>query len=531
MLLRILKRTIFIVSILLLHNSIILAQYGRVSVESANELFSKNDYQRSLEEYMLLLQDDTLNPFFKYRIGVCYLNLNVDRSQALPYLRDASFSDQSEPEVFFYYGVAYFHDHDFDAATDIFEHYIKNLRKQKLIPQAQRFLEMCGNARLLINQPINVKFVNLGRTINTEFADYNAFASQDDNLLVFSSNRTDGFNEIYTSKRRKFFAGWEKARQETRLNLLYDGLVAGISRDANFLFVHTTEFSSVRDIDISKRDNNAYGELDYIGNNINTYDREEGATITNEGDTLYFASDMPGGFGGLDLYMAIRLPNGQWALPKNLGAQINTQYDENYPIITDSLLFCSKGHNSMGGYDIFTSKRDPNTGQWSMPQNFGYPINNTYDNKILSMPTHNYGYITAISENDYGNATSVRDTKIEKDKGYGDLDIYKVVFRDNPLYVVYEGIIAVGDSLSPLPLKKFDTAISITVYNADTGDRYGRYDNFNRETGKYVITFIPGKFRIVVEGLSYMPYENVVTIPDVIPDNNKVKFNIYLKPK
>jgi outer membrane protein OmpA-like peptidoglycan-associated protein len=101
--------------------------------------------------------------------------------------------------------------------------------------------------------------------------------------------------------------------------------------------------------------------------------------INAEGTKLYFSSDMPGGFGGMDLYVS-ELENGRWGPPMNLGPNINTEGNELFPFIHSSgrLYFASDGHLGLGGIDIFyvDSRGD---GQWTSPENPGSPINSTDD--------------------------------------------------------------------------------------------------------------------------------------------------------
>jgi outer membrane protein OmpA-like peptidoglycan-associated protein len=93
---------------------------------------------------------------------------------------------------------------------------------------------------------------------------------------------------------------------------------------------------------------------------------------------LYFASDMPGGSGGTDIY-ASTFQNGAWSAPENLGEQINTSGNEMFPFVSDDnvLYFASTGHPGLGGLDIFYSKYSG--GKYRQPQNIGYPINSSKD--------------------------------------------------------------------------------------------------------------------------------------------------------
>jgi len=112
---------------------------------------------------------------------------------------------------------------------------------------------------------------------------------------------------------------------------------------------------------------------------INTRFHESGASIGPDGRILYFISDRPGGMGGKDIWMSQREHNDTWSTPINLSA-INTPYDEEGVFIHPdgkTLYFSSKGHNTMGGYDIFISIND--NSEWSNPINLGYPINTAAD--------------------------------------------------------------------------------------------------------------------------------------------------------
>ncbi|HET6989943.1 MAG TPA: OmpA family protein, partial [Bacteroidia bacterium] len=104
-------------------------------------------------------------------------------------------------------------------------------------------------------------------------------------------------------------------------------------------------------------------------------------TVSGDGNTIYFASNRPGGIGGIDIWMTKKGPDGEWQVPVNLGPKINTEYDEKSPFIhTDSqtLYFSSNGHPGVGGYDVFYSRMDAK-GNWQEPVNLGVPINTAGD--------------------------------------------------------------------------------------------------------------------------------------------------------
>ncbi len=103
--------------------------------------------------------------------------------------------------------------------------------------------------------------------------------------------------------------------------------------------------------------------------------------ISSDGLTLYFTSDMPGGFGEYDIWRATRKSTADdFGRPVNLTSIVNTPGKEVMPVLrNDSLLyFSSDGHPGVGGQDLFSTKLNPN-GRWSVPQNLGIPINSSYD--------------------------------------------------------------------------------------------------------------------------------------------------------
>jgi outer membrane protein OmpA-like peptidoglycan-associated protein len=137
------------------------------------------------------------------------------------------------------------------------------------------------------------------------------------------------------------------------------------------------------DIYISESFDGMWGEIRKLSPDVNDgrfWDSQP--SISSDGVTLYFASDRPGGFGGIDLYVTTKDPKtNKWSQPKNLGPQINTPDDEKTPFIhsdSETLYFSSNGHFGFGGYDIFYVKKNEK-GEWLEPENIGSPINSDSD--------------------------------------------------------------------------------------------------------------------------------------------------------
>ena len=137
------------------------------------------------------------------------------------------------------------------------------------------------------------------------------------------------------------------------------------------------------DLYISDFSNGEWGEIRKLSANVN--DRkywDSQPSIASDGVTLYFASDRPGGYGGIDLYYTVKdQKTGQWSVPQNLGPAINTPGDEKTPFIhsdSETLYFSSTGHFGFGAYDIFYSRKNEK-GEWEEPENIGSPINGFTD--------------------------------------------------------------------------------------------------------------------------------------------------------
>jgi hypothetical protein len=153
---------------------------------------------------------------------------------------------------------------------------------------------------------------------------------------------------------------------------------------------------------------------------------------------IVFTSDREGGAGGTDIYFSTKEPGGGWSDPENIGEYINTPYDEDGPFIHpdgNKLYFSSKGHNSMGGYDIFLTEYLVEKGRWTRPENMGYPINTAEDDIFFVW--------SADGERAYFSS--------EREDSYGRTDIY-MLSRNNPEAVNVELGGKITDKISGEPI-------------------------------------------------------------------------------
>jgi len=498
--------------------------FSQVDLSDPDANFEDGNYEVALKQYLKYYKKVKNDVKVNYRIGFCYLNTNYDKAKALPFL---NYVDSVKSTAFetlqFDLANAYFHRHDFDKALTLAKQYLKSKNhKPETLKAIDSFIEMCNNAKSLIAKPVNVTFVNLGKNINSMQDDFIPFITEDERFLVFSSARkyNNDYQQfirgIYFSKKEN--GNWQLAKAaSTKINSDENTEAVGINKDGSLILAHVDRLSAPNDIYSSTKSKaGSYTELIDMGQNINTKYGEAGATISQTGDTLYFASDRPGGRGGYDIYYSIKLPDETWGIPINIGEPVNSENDENYPYITaegTTLYFSSNGHNSMGGYDVFRSRLIEN--KWSEPKNLGYPINDTYDNFNIALTSNaRYGYVSR-SEAD----------------GIGGLDIYRVIFNDIPkTNIIFTGKILVGDSLKNVPFNKVDSILKITVYNKDKNNEvFASYQP--GRNGKYTIALPPGNWNFEIVGEKYLPYNKDILIRDEQPLQVLVIRNIYLKQK
>jgi hypothetical protein len=229
-------------------------------------------------------------------------------------------------------------------------------------------------------------------------------------------------------------------------------------------------------------------------------DKKKGETsvifLAGEKNVLFFSSYGNDESNGKDIYRVNRLPNGDWGLPMNVGYPINTEYDEDYPFLHPNgkvLYFSSKGHKSMGGYDIFRSELNEETNTWQSPVNLDFAINSP-DDDIL--------FISDYEEQTAWFASN-------RNSPDGKMTVYHVVIQRRPV-----SMCLIAGSFIPTNGDPNRSA-KITVKNAETNEPVGVYKS-NESTGAYLMN-LPnngGKYTFTVEhGGMHTQTENVFIPP------------------
>jgi hypothetical protein len=392
----------------------------------AEYFFMYEDYSDALPAYLQLYENMPENANIAFRIGVCYLNLSGKKNLSVSYLeaatknisakhKDGTISQIAAPyDALYELGNAYRINFQFDKAKEAYVKYKETLLSDDTenINFIEHEILVCDNAKSLIAKPVNFTLENMGNIFNDEKSNFNPVISADGKSFAFmvSLKFYDAvmFSRLVNGK-------WSSPINITP-DLQSDGdfYISCLSSDGKMLFLSRDDnFNS--DLYYSTFDGTKWSKAVKLNKNINTKSWESHAFISEDGNYLVFASDRPGGYGGLDIYIS-RKENGDWGPAVNIGPEINTPFNEDRPSLINNrknLFFASQNHNNIGGYDIFKSEMQPN-GLWSKPQNLGYPLN-TPDDNIFFMPVGNgmSGFISLYKETD----------------GFGREDIFKVTFK------------------------------------------------------------------------------------------------------
>jgi outer membrane protein OmpA-like peptidoglycan-associated protein len=241
-----------------------------------------------------------------------------------------------------------------------------------------------------LNPPQGV-LLNMGEEINSKFEDYGVTISRDNKKLIFTSKRKRNLSktkdlkpkvdeDIYVADKSEGNY-WEVAKPFANINSQYNEGSPCITDDGKMLIFarcYAPDGKGNCDLYVTYKENDSiWTEPENLGENINSYSWDSHPSLSVTEDTLFFASDRKGGFGGSDIYFSVKDRWGNWSEAQNIGAVINSQKDEVSPFmhaIYGVLYFSSNGQLiNFGDFDIYKSYLTK-TG-WSEPQNIGPLVN------------------------------------------------------------------------------------------------------------------------------------------------------------
>jgi len=503
--------------ILVLSTNILFSQTEKETkniYKSAENHFSSQNYKSA---YFLLKK--IKNSSYKsvsttYMSAICemkYKNNYATSINLLESIRINNKKNEYPNKLYFYLGESYHFEYDFENALTNFKLYKKLIKEATEINsdeiiKVDRKIKLCNDAKKIYQTKKHYEINNLWLRVNSRWEDYAPIISADETTLIFTSKRGAGispktdfngdyYSDIYISQKSNDNK-WGYAKLLSRnLNSEYHDISSCLSADGQKLFIYKSNEKNEEGIILKTNLNGSIWEDPKIlGSSINSKDISSRVSISANEDALYFTYKSNDENGQKDIYVSHKLDNGNWSEPENLGNRVNTIYDEESPFIHPdgkTLFFSSKGHNNMGGYDIFKTVYDGTS--WSTPENLGYPLNSTKDDL--------YFVLSANGKNGYFSST-------RKDS-YGKDDIYQIKMPESniPLTMI-RGNILCSDSLKPL-------RVIIKVKDVETGEFIKHVYKPNPATGKYLIILPPGKnYDMIISTNGYIPYVLNVFIPN-----------------
>ncbi|MGQ0828813.1 MAG: OmpA family protein [Bacteroidota bacterium] len=410
-----------------------LSKEDLTEIQKGDYLFSLGPlkYEYALERYLNVFKRKPNNTLINFKTGYCYLNISKHKSKSIEYFQRVANSDQENinSDIHYYLGQAYQANYNPHKAIEEFEKYIQelpNTQQQKSIIKtefsvlsadlkmeaAKKRIQECKNWLHFSENPVKARIFNLGELINSPYPDYDPFASADESILIFNSRRPttkggekaeiDGeyYEDIYISKRKNF--KWEPPEKMGNINKSTNDAIVGLSHDGAVMLIYRDKNNG--DIYNASLEGSKWSRIRKF-KAINSKYHESSACLSPDQKTVYFVSDRPGGIGGRDIYLSkLDTVTNKWSSPENLGEPVNTASDEDRVFMCmdgKTFYFSSKGHNSMGGYDIFKSVYE--NGIWSKPENLGYPINDVNDDLSFTISTDlSHAYYSSYTQDGVG---------------------------------------------------------------------------------------------------------------------------------
>lgn len=503
---------------------------AKQALEDGIELYEKQQYELAINKFDAANKFNPNNAELNFLIGKSYLASRIlDKKKALQYLLKAyDLNPTIGQKIHLFLGQAYHFNAEWTKAIDEYQKEKALLTKteySKEAPVLDKKIKECNYGISYQKNPVRVFVDNLGPQINSKYAEYGACITTDESMIFFTSRRNDSYGsakdetddhfleDIYMSNRIN--GQWQKAKNlGSPINTDNHDATCGLSLDGKTIFIYRgTNLGDLYEADFL---NGTWTKPEMLNKNVSTNHRETSASLSFDGKTLFFVSDRGDlSLGGLDIFMSKKDSKGRWGVPTNLGPIINTPYDEEGIFAHPdgkTLYFSSRGHTTMGGFDVFKSVFE--NGQWTEPQNLGYPINHPDDDVFFVVNANGKrAYYASTQDGGYGQEDLYVITMLgpEKPMILNTEDIWlsnsalpttdiviepKIPVSTNQL-TLFKGRII--DSLTKLPL-----VADILMIDNNLNQEIGRFVSDN-QTGKFLVTLPSGNnYNVTAKAEGYL---------------------------
>ena len=381
-------------------------------------------YNDAFNEYLQAMVYNSSNAELNYKTGVSAL-FSDKKEEAAGFLQKAlDLKKNVTGDILLLTGRALQYNGRFSEALTKFTAYLNSADKKskKNTSLAREYIRECTSALLVTKDTLRISIGNLGQNINSPDDDYSEVLTADGNTIYFASRR-----ELPNSGKRHADTKFDESIFMSRMNNGNWGYSATAGKELATKYCETPLFlnssntllyvyegsSNKGDIKVSEFKKGVWKSPRKISYKINSRATETAFAISPLGGEIYFVSNKgKDNIGGKDIYYIRKSDSGKWSKPQNPGNSINTIFDEEgirFSPGGDTLWFSSKGHNSIGGFDIFYSVRNK-TGAWEPAINYGYPVNTPWD-ELFYVPS-------AVDDSSFYFVSN-------RSGGYGGSDIYQ----------------------------------------------------------------------------------------------------------
>lgn len=477
------------------------------SIKEGDKFFKQGigSYRDARQQYLYANEYNSGNAELNYKIGVTYL-FSDDKFESQNYLEKAfNLKDDVAGDIRFMLGRSYHLTLEFDNAIQQYQEYLENLEpKDQVMRRAEinKLILECRNGKELVASPKRVIINNLGGQVNSTGDDYNPVFAPGDTAMYFTSRRQHQkkskrspidnkyFEEIYVASRPG--EDWDTARLMGKPVSVakHNTAAVGLSPDGDILYVYQGHKDGGA-IYQTGWGGDKWSSLRPAGSKFKSKWRETTVCMSPDGNEFFFVSDNEKEtLGGRDIFVSKLNAMGKWEDPVNIGNDLNTVYDEEAVFLSPdgkTLYFSSRGHNTMGGFDVFKSERN-DLGEWGFPENLGYPVNSPDDDLFYKLtPDSRYAFYSA---NRLG--------------GFGGKDLYRILYlgEEKEMLMSTEDVLIAGiieekknGFFTPSLPVAYDTSYIVVGKIFDSGSGAGvqaKIDFIDVDQSRVVATSVSG---------------------------------------
>jgi len=382
-------------------------------LSDANEAFDRGEYfdaqkiYRKVYNRLTKREDRPLRGEVAFKLGQCYTKLNRAPQAAAAY-QNALRYEYPDSSAYLYLGKALQADGKYGPAIDAYTNYLEYQPDDLLTKEALKGCRMAIAAKQKPKTRYVVKNAKIFNSRRADFAPMYLDKSYDQIFFTSTNEKVTGDKkseitgmkkgDIYFSKKNERGQWQQPEPVEGELNSDADEGIVSFTPDGQTMYLtkaRRSETSSTSvEIYTSRRSDATWSAPQKYEITADTLSAVGHHAVSADGRYLYFCSDMPGGYGGLDIWR-VNLNDRVGSL-ENMGPQINTPGNESFPYSrTDSLLyFASDGHPGFGGLDIFKAKLNTTGEYWSV-ENMGQPVNSAGDDFGITFGQGETGYFSS----------------------------------------------------------------------------------------------------------------------------------------